>query len=74
MFCLNKRVIIGVALVALAIFAFSPQLLGTLAPLLVIAVCPLSMLVMMRMNRRSGQGDGSPGDVLGCVGVDVPAR
>lgn len=46
--CINKRVVIGVAAVALALLAFAPGLLGRLAPVLVMAICPLSMVFMMR--------------------------
>ena len=59
--CFNKRVVIGLGLVALVLLAFSPRLLGSVAPLLIFAVCPLSMLLMMRvMNRREpGSGPGT---------------
>lgn len=46
--CINKRVVAGLAVVALAVFALSPRLLGGLAPVLIMAACPLSMLLMMR--------------------------
>lgn len=46
--CINKRVLAGLAAVALVVFALSPGLLGGLAPVLIMAVCPLSMLLMMR--------------------------
>lgn len=46
--CINKKVIGGLAVVALAIFAFAPNLIGAALPLLLIAACPLSMLFMMR--------------------------
>lgn len=50
--CLNKRVLIGLGVAGLVIFAVSPRLLGGLAPLLLLAACPLSMVFMMRsMNR-----------------------
>lgn len=52
--CLNKRVLIGLVLGALALFAVSPRLLGAAAPLLFLAACPLSMLFTMR--RMGGQG------------------
>lgn len=52
--CFNKRVLIGLGVVALAVFAFSPTLLGTLGPLLILAVCPLSMMFMMRAMNRDG--------------------
>lgn len=46
--CINKRVVVGLAVVALALFALSPRLLGALGPVLIMAACPLSMLLMMR--------------------------
>ena len=46
--CINKRVVAGLAAVALVVFALSPRLLGGLAPVLIMAACPLSMLLMMR--------------------------
>ena len=46
--CINKRVVAGLAVVALVVFAVAPQLLGALAPVLVMAACPLSMVLMMR--------------------------
>lgn len=46
--CINKRVVAGLAVVALAAFALAPNLLGALGPVLIMAACPLSMLVMMR--------------------------
>ena len=53
--CFNKRVLIGLGVVALGVFAVSPRLLGAVAPLLIFAACPLSMVFMMRaMNRGDG--------------------
>lgn len=53
--CLNKRVLIGLGVAALAVFAVSPRLLGAVAPLLLFAACPLSMVFMMaRMSRGEG--------------------
>lgn len=46
--CLNKKVIGGLAVAALAIFLVAPDAIGLALLLLIIAVCPLSMLVMMR--------------------------
>ena len=46
--CINKRVVAGLAAVALVVFAFAPQLLGAVAPILLMAACPLSMVLMMR--------------------------
>lgn len=52
--CFDKRVIAGLAVVALAVFVFAPGALTGALPLLVVAACPLSMLVMMRA--MSGPG------------------
>ena len=46
--CINKKVVAGLAVAGLAIFAFAPDLIGAALPFLIIAICPLSMLVMMR--------------------------
>ncbi|MFP5326829.1 MAG: DUF2933 domain-containing protein [Acidimicrobiia bacterium] len=51
--CFDKRVLVGLGVVAVALLAFAPQTLGAAAPFLVMAACPLSMVVMMRaMNGR----------------------
>lgn len=50
--CLSKRVLIGLGIVAVGLLALSPRLLGSAAPLLVMAACPLSMIVMMRAMHR----------------------
>lgn len=56
--CINKRVVIGVGVVALALLALSPRLLASLGPVLVMAICPLSMVFMMRAMR--GRHDVEP--------------
>ena len=65
--CLNKKVIGGLVAAALAIYLFVPDLFGAALPLLILAVCPLSMLLMMRMMSGSTKGstdtEGSSGDV-----------
>lgn len=61
--CINKRVVGGLAVVALAIFALSPRLLGALGPVLIMAACPLSMLLMMRgMSGREQQAEAASSD------------
>lgn len=45
--CLNWKVIAAVALVAVGLFVFAPDLAAAALPLLVLAICPLSMLLMM---------------------------
>lgn len=59
--CLNKRVLIGLGVVAVGIFAVSPRLLGSMAPLLILAACPLSMIFMMRaMSAQGGSCEAKP--------------
>lgn len=61
--CINKRVVAGLAVVALVVFALSPRLLAGLAPVLIMAACPLSMLLMMRgMSGRDQQPAAATGD------------
>lgn len=73
--CFNKRVVAGLAGVAVVLLALSPQLLGRVAPLLVMAVCPLSMVLMMRgMNRQGGacaDNGGGDGQRLGELEEEV---
>ena len=61
--CINKRVVAGLAAVALVVFALSPRLLGGLAPVLIMAACPRSMLLMMR--GMSGRDQDAPAAVGG---------
>lgn len=56
--CINKRVVVALAVVAVAVFALSPRLLGAVAPVLVMAACPLSMLLLM--SRLSGREQDVP--------------
>lgn len=61
--CINKRVVVGLAVVSLVLFALSPRLLSGLAPVLIMAACPLSMLLMMRgMSGRDDQAPTAAGD------------
>ena len=53
--CLNKRVLVGLGVAALAVLAVAPRVFGAVAPLLLFAACPLSMVFMMRGMSR-GQG------------------
>jgi hypothetical protein len=46
--CFDRRVVIGLAAVGLGALLISPGLAAGLVPLLIVAVCPLSMLFMMR--------------------------
>ncbi len=72
--CLNKKVLTGLAVAGLVIFAFVPNLIDAALPLLLVAACPLSMLVMMRgmsgSKTRSCSTEGSPEEV-GSTGREV---
>lgn len=51
--CINKRVVAGLGVVAVVVFVLAPRLLGAIGPVLIMAACPLSMLLLMsRMARR----------------------
>lgn len=54
--CINWKVLAGLGTVALGLFAFAPKLAAAASPYLVLAICPLSMLLMMGgmqvMNRK----------------------
>ena len=53
--CLNWKVIAGLAIAALGVWVLAPQLLAAALPVLILAACPLSMLLMMRgMGNMSG--------------------
>ncbi|MGH2796391.1 MAG: DUF2933 domain-containing protein [Thermoleophilaceae bacterium] len=53
--CLDRRVLIGLAVIAVGIWALAPDLILGALPLLLLAACPLSMLLMMRMMSSHGQ-------------------
>ncbi len=50
--CLNKKVIIGLGAVAVGVLALKPAWFLTALPLLILAVCPLSMIFMMRSHAK----------------------
>lgn len=64
--CLNPKVLIGLALVALGFLIFAPKLLVGILPLLIIAACPLSMVLMMGSmgNKSSASKDSDKLDIL----------
>ncbi len=45
--CLNWKVLVGLAVAGLGIWIVAPSLVGAVLPLLLLAACPLSMLLMM---------------------------
>ncbi|MGH2683402.1 MAG: DUF2933 domain-containing protein [Actinomycetota bacterium] len=46
--CLNWRVLAALAVVGAGVWIVAPNLLAGIVPLLLVAVCPISMLLMMR--------------------------
>ena len=54
--CLNWRVLAGLAAVGVGIYVFAPSLALAAAPFLLMAACPLSMLLMMRGMGNMQQG------------------
>ena len=54
MMCFNKRVVGGLAVVALGMLVVAPGVFRTALPLLVMSACPLSMVFMMRGTNRAG--------------------
>ena len=52
--CLNRKVLTAAGVVALGVLLFAPRMFGAVLPLLMVAICPLSMLLMMRAMSGSG--------------------
>lgn len=47
--CLNWKVVAGVAVTGAGLWVMAPGLVSAALPLLFLAICPVSMLLMMRM-------------------------
>ncbi|MBI3979687.1 MAG: DUF2933 domain-containing protein [Chloroflexi bacterium] len=60
--CLNWKVVAGLAALGLGIWVVAPNLVGAALPLLLLAACPLSMLLMMR-GMQHGQCESHPAPV-----------
>ena len=59
-YCLDRRVLAVLGVLALAMAIFAPRALGAALPLLLLAACPLSMVVMaIAMSRGSAPVAGS---------------
>jgi hypothetical protein len=55
--CLNWKVLASLTAVGVGVYLFAPGLLAEAVPILLLAVCPLSMLLMMwAMQQSQGQG------------------
>jgi len=59
-FCIDWKVVAGLAAVAVGFFMFRPRLFTAVLPVLLVAACPLSMLVMMWGMRGMGQPNQRP--------------
>ncbi len=66
--CLNWKVLAGVAAVGAGLLVFAPGLAAAALPFLVLAICPLSMVLMM--GAMNGMGQTSPTGAVG--GVQQP--
>lgn len=55
--CLNWKAIAGLAGVALGLWLLAPAVLSAALPLLVVAICPLSMIVMMKAMQGQHDAD-----------------
>lgn len=53
--CFNWKVAAGLLLAGLGVFAVAPNLFGAALPLLILAACPLSMLLMLRAMSGGGK-------------------
>lgn len=52
--CLNWKVLAGLAVLGIGIYAVAPDLAVAALPFLVLAICPLSMMFMMRGMQDDG--------------------
>lgn len=60
--CLNRKVLAGLAALAGAVVLLAPGVVGRVLPVLLVAACPLSMVLMMRgMSGHRAQNSDGPG-------------
>jgi hypothetical protein len=53
--CFNPKVLAALAAIAVAVFIFAPQAAIAVLPFLLIAACPLSMILMMKTMNGKGE-------------------
>ena len=59
--CLNPKVLAGLVVAGVAIYLIAPNLIAAALPILLLAACPLSMLLMMwSMQHTQGQEKQTP--------------
>lgn len=62
--CLNWKALAGLAVLGLGIYAIAPNLAAAALPILLLAICPLSMMFMMKSmggtqeQQTLGEADG----------------
>ena len=67
MMCWNRKIVVGLAVAALAVLLFTPSAFSRALPVLVAAACPLGMLLMARgaagaaCRRKDDVGDPAAG-------------
>ena len=62
--CFNWKVVAGLAAVGVGILILNPQLAARALPLLVVAACPLSMLLMGGMMGGMGNQNNQQGQQM----------
>lgn len=58
--CLHKKVLLTLGAVAMGTLIAAPRLFGAALPILLLAVCPLSMLLMMKAMGGGTRERGKP--------------
>lgn len=54
--CFDRRVLLALGAAAIGLWAFAPEYVARIAPLLLLLACPLSMVFMMRgMGAHQGE-------------------
>lgn len=69
MMCFNPKVLLGLAGIAAVTWAVAPGLATAALPILILAACPLSMVLMMRGMKRAEVQGGSSEDGLQHTGT-----
>lgn len=62
MMCFNPKVLLGLVGIAVVTWAVAPGLATAALPILIVAACPLSMVLMMRGMKRAEVQGGSSGN------------
>jgi hypothetical protein len=57
--CLNTKALLGVGLAVVGMFLVAPGRAASSVPILLMLLCPLSMLMIMRVGGRHNSADGS---------------